>query len=153
MFTTLIEDLAEMIRYRGLENALVTGQMTEVLASPALDFVRVRAVFRALRRADIRPVWVLDEFDAGRRLFEDTPQFFHWLRELCSNPQVQGSGSDRCEAQASGRRTAGRARLRLLGERADDACTEAACRKLKSTNSSRDWMPTGCVWGRRSGRR
>ena len=91
LFRTLIEELAEEIRCRGPENTLVNGQITDALASPAIDFVRVRAVFRALRRADVRPVWVLDEFDAGRRLFEDTPQFFHWLRELCSNPQFKAA--------------------------------------------------------------
>ncbi len=91
LFRTLIEELAEDIRCRGLENEFLNGQMTDALASPAIDFIRVRAVFRALRRADIRPVWVLDEFDAGRRLFEDTPQFFHWLRELCSNPQFKAA--------------------------------------------------------------
>ena len=91
LFRTLIEELAEEIRCRGLDDALVNRQMTEVLASPEIDFIRVRAVFRSLRRADIRPVWVLDEFDAGRRLFEGTPQFFHWLRELCSNPQFKAA--------------------------------------------------------------
>ncbi|MDE0460627.1 MAG: ATP-binding protein [Chromatiales bacterium] len=91
LFRTLIEELAEEVRCRGLGNALVSGQMAEVLGSPAIDFVRVRAVFRALYRADIRPVWVLDEFDAGRRLFEATPQFFQWLRELCSNPQFKAA--------------------------------------------------------------
>ena len=91
LFRTLIEELADEIRCRGFEDALVNGQMTEALASPAIDFIRVRAVFRSLRRADIRPVWVLDEFDAGRRLFEGTPQFFHWLRELCSNPQFKAA--------------------------------------------------------------
>ena len=91
LFRTLIEELADEIRCCGLEDALVNGHMTDALASPAIDFIRVRAVFRALRRADIRPVWVLDEFDAGRRLFEDTPQFFHWLRELCSNPQFKAA--------------------------------------------------------------
>ena len=91
LFRTLIEELAEEVRCRGLENALVNGQVTDALASPAIDFIRVRAVFRTLRRADIRPVWILDEFDAGRRLFEDTPQFFHWLRELCSNPQFKAA--------------------------------------------------------------
>ena len=91
LFRTLIEELAEEMRCRGLENALVNGQVTDALAAPVIDFVRVRAVFRALRRADIRPVWILDEFDAGRRLFEDTPQFFHWLRELCSNPQFKAA--------------------------------------------------------------
>ena len=91
LFRTLIEELAEEIRCRGLDDALVNGQMTEALASPGIDFIRVRAVFRSLRRANIRPVWVLDEFDAGRRLFEGTPQFFHWLRELCSNPQFKAA--------------------------------------------------------------
>ena len=56
LFRTLIEELAEEIRCRGLENALMNGQVTDALASPAVDFIRVRAVFRALRRADIRPV-------------------------------------------------------------------------------------------------
>jgi len=91
LFRTLIEELAEDIRYRGLEHEFVNGQITEALASQVIDFIRVRAVFRALRQVDIRPVWVLDEFDAGRRLFEDKPQFFHWLRELCSNPQFKAA--------------------------------------------------------------
>ena len=60
--------------------------MTVALSHRDMDFSVVRAVFKSLRRADVRPVCVLDEFDAGRRLFRETPQCFHWLRELCSTP-------------------------------------------------------------------
>lgn len=48
-------------------------------------------MFKALRRVGIRPVCVLDEFDAGRRVFEDTPRCFQWLRELCSTSEFKAA--------------------------------------------------------------
>lgn len=91
LFKDLIEALAENVRRRALGNDLIDRRITEVLASPVSDFGMVRAVFKALRRAGIRPVCVLDEFDAGRRVFENSPQCFHWLRELCSNPEFKAA--------------------------------------------------------------
>ena len=91
LFRFLIDDLADSVRERGLGEGLVDKRIAEAIAAPVVGFGMVRAVFRALRRADIRPVWVLDEFDAGRRVFEDSPQCFHWLRELCSNPEFKSA--------------------------------------------------------------
>ena len=91
LFRLLIDDLAESLRERGLEDGLVDRRIAEAIAAPAVGFGEVRTVFRALRRARIRSVCVLDEFDAGRRVFENTPQCFHWLRELCSNPEFKAA--------------------------------------------------------------
>ncbi len=91
LFRSVIADLADDIHDRGLGSDPIDKRTTEALASSEVDFDKVRAVFRALRRADIRPIWVLDEFDAGRRLFENKPQCFHWLRELCSNPEFKAA--------------------------------------------------------------
>ena len=91
LFRFLIEDLADCVHERELRDDLVDKRIADALASPVVGFSMVRAVFRALRRADIRAICVLDEFDAGRRVFEDTPQCFHWLRELCSNPDFKAA--------------------------------------------------------------
>ena len=86
LFRRLVEDLVEAIDDQGLGNDEIVRRTDRALGQRETDFSAVRAVFRSLRRADIRPVCVLDEFDAGRRLFRQTPQCFHWLRELSSNP-------------------------------------------------------------------
>lgn len=91
LFKSLVEDLAESVRRRELGNDLIDQRVARILEAPEVDFGMVRGVFRALRRAGIRPVCVLDEFDAGRRVFEDTPRCFHWLRELCSNPDFKAA--------------------------------------------------------------
>ena len=96
LFKGLLEGLVEGVRDRERGNYLLElekleKQVGEVLASPVVDFNGVRAVFKVLRRAEMRPVWVLDEFDAGRRVFENAPQCFHWLRELCSNPEFKAA--------------------------------------------------------------
>ena len=91
LFRFLIEDLADRLPENELRDNLVSKTITDALASSAIGFGEVRAVFRAVRRADIRAVCVLDEFDAGRRVFENTPQCFHWFRELCSNPEFKAA--------------------------------------------------------------
>ena len=91
LFRVLVGDLGESIRDQGGVDATVGERIAEVAAAPEVDFGAVRRAFKALRRADIRPVCVLDEFDAGRRVFEDAPQSFHWLRELCSNPEFKAA--------------------------------------------------------------
>ena len=48
-------------------------------------FSCTRSFFKALKKANIRAICVLDEFDAGRYLFEGSPKTFHWLREMGSN--------------------------------------------------------------------
>ena len=91
LFRFLIEDVAACLRAGELRDHPVGKQIAGALTSPTIGFSAVRSVFRAIRRADIRPVCVLDEFDAGRRVFKDTPQCFHWFRELCSNPEFKAA--------------------------------------------------------------
>lgn len=91
LFRRLVEDLAEGIDACRLGNGEIDQRMAKALAQQDIDFSMVRAVFRSLRRAEVRPVCVLDEFDAGRRLFKETPQCFHWLRELCSSPEFKAA--------------------------------------------------------------
>ena len=87
----LVEDLIEGMCVEKIGSELAQKRMNEILARSAIDFSAVRTVFKSLRQAGIRPVCVLDEFDAGRRVFKDTPRFFHWLRELCSNPEFKAA--------------------------------------------------------------
>lgn len=87
----LVEELAEGMRSAELGNELTERRMNDVLKSATINFGAVRSVFKSLQQAEVRPVWVLDEFDAGRRVFKDTPRFFHWLRELCSNPEFKAA--------------------------------------------------------------
>ena len=87
----LIEDLTEGVRAGKIGSELTQKRVNEVLERPTIDFNAVRTVFKSLRQAGIRPVCVLDEFDAGRRVFKHTPRFFHWLRELCSNPEFKAA--------------------------------------------------------------
>lgn len=91
LFRLLIQDLFDVVCDRGLGEDLIVKRIAEVIEAPVVDYVAVRSVFRALRRARLRPVCILDEFDAGRRVFEDQPQCFHWLRELCSNPDFKAA--------------------------------------------------------------
>ena len=58
---------------------------------PSAGFSEVRSLFRALRLESIRPVCVFDEFDAARYLLRETPQVFHWLRELASNAEFKAA--------------------------------------------------------------
>ena len=87
----LVEDIAESVRTGKFWNDSIQDKIHETLASPIIDFNAVRALFKLLRQKGLRPVCVLDEFDAGRRVFRKTPQFFHWLRELCSNPSFKAA--------------------------------------------------------------
>lgn len=91
MFKRLVEELHECVRRRDLSSDEIECRVIEALSERCIDFGRVRRVFKSLRSAGVRPVCVLDEFDAGRRLFAAAPQCFHWLRELCSNPQFKAA--------------------------------------------------------------
>ena len=91
LFKLLVDDFIHSIRERGIEDDFLRQRLEEAKSATVLDFHAVRTVFKNLHRADIRAVCVLDEFDAGRRLFEDKPQCFHWLRELCSNPEFKAA--------------------------------------------------------------
>lgn len=91
LFRFLVEELIGVVRRRGLGNELIESRVERALAASVIGFNEVRAVFRSLRQAGLRPICVLDEFDAGRRVFEDVPQCFHWLRELCSNPEFKAA--------------------------------------------------------------
>ena len=87
----LVEELAEGLRSAKLGSELIERRVNDVLNGVTIDFGAVRSVFKSLQQAEVRPVCVLDEFDAGRRVFRDTPRFFHWLRELCSNPEFKAA--------------------------------------------------------------
>ncbi len=87
----LVEELAEGVRSAELDSELTEKRVNDVLKNEKIDFGAVRSVFKSLQRIEVRPVCVLDEFDAGRRVFKDTPRFFHWLRELCSNPEFKAA--------------------------------------------------------------
>lgn len=91
LFRRLVGDIADAIDDQGLGSDEINRRTTKALEPQVLDFGAVRAVFRSLRRADIRPVCVLDEFDAGRRLFRETTQCFQWLRELASTPEIKAA--------------------------------------------------------------
>lgn len=91
LFRRLLLNMDEVLREQQLHNPEIEHRISSALAESVLDFGSVRGVFRSLRRANIRPIYVLDEFDAGRRLFEHTPQYFHWIRELSSNPEFKAA--------------------------------------------------------------
>jgi len=91
LFRSLVEELIGVVRRRRLGNALIETRIERALAGSVMGFNEIRTVFKSLRQAGVRPVCVLDEFDAGRRVFEDAPECFHWLRELCSNPEFKAA--------------------------------------------------------------
>lgn len=91
MFRRLVEELYECVGGGEPCSDEIQHRVSEVLSERVVDFGRVRRVFKSFRTAGVRPVCVLDEFDAGRRLFAEAPQCFHWLRELCSNPQFKAA--------------------------------------------------------------
>ena len=74
---------------------MLTSQIDDsaqsVVNNRDVSFSTVRDVFRAVREARLRAVCILDEFDAGRYLFSGKSQCFHWLRELCSNPEFKAA--------------------------------------------------------------
>ena len=87
----VVEELAEELRSKKLGNELTHSRVNKALTESLIDFNVVRTVFRSLKQEGLRPISVLDEFDAGRRLFKDTPNLFHWLRELCSNSDFKAA--------------------------------------------------------------
>ena len=102
LLRSVIMDLADEVRSQNLGNDVIESLITQAFASPNLDFNRVQNLFKSLRRAEIRPVCILDEFDAGRRVFSGTPHCFHWLRELCSNPQFKAAVRTHHQAPPAG---------------------------------------------------
>lgn len=91
LFRYLLENLRGSIRSRKLDNELLERRVKEAFAKSAIDFNAIRTVFKSIRQTGARVVCVLDEFDAGRRVFKDAPELFHWLRELCSNPEFKAA--------------------------------------------------------------
>jgi len=91
LFRTLVEDVVEEIRARLWSTERIESASARALADGDLVFQRLQNFFRAVRQAGVRAVCVLDEFDAGRYLFSGAPQCFHWLRELCSNPEFKAA--------------------------------------------------------------
>lgn len=92
LFRSLIVELSEAVRDRSWSNEEIDRRVDAALEGRDLvGFDSVRRVFRSLTRGMIRPVCVLDEFDAGRHLFKDSPQCFYWFRELCSNSEFKAA--------------------------------------------------------------
>lgn len=91
LFHSLVRALIDSLRERGLLTEKVESRAAQALESHPITWERVRGVFQKVREAGIRAVCILDEFDAGRYLFEDTPQVFHWLRGLCSDPAFKAA--------------------------------------------------------------
>jgi AAA ATPase domain len=91
MFRALVEDLLETMKAHSWSNELIEDAGERVIGDGELAFPRLRGFFRAIRQSGVRAVCVLDEFDAGRYVFAGVPQCFHWLRELCSNPEFKAA--------------------------------------------------------------
>lgn len=91
LFQSLIIELWEGIQSKEMSNEAIDSQASRVLNQPDLSFFFVRSFFYQIRKAGIRAVCILDEFDASRYLFEGKQQYFHWLRELCSNPEFKAA--------------------------------------------------------------
>ena len=91
LLRSVIKDLAEGVLSRGFDTQLIERRIENALNDPRFNFNNVRAVFKSLRQENIRPVCIFDEFDAGRRVFRGTPHCFHWIRELCSNPEFKAA--------------------------------------------------------------
>lgn len=91
LFRAIIDALhEELLLSRWLTDRLASA-ITRGLSDPNISFSLIRMVFREVRKTGIRVVCILDEFDAGRYLFTGNPQVFHWLRELCSNPEFKAA--------------------------------------------------------------
>jgi hypothetical protein len=93
LFHALVRDLLDDLPRTG-----VAGDAVESINSCARHFLdtpvtirNLRAVFRCIRQAGVRPICILDEFDAGRYLFAGATHCFHWLRELASNPDFKAA--------------------------------------------------------------
>ena len=91
LFVSLISNLHEEVKLKNLSTSLIEERAVHVLDGPSTGFDGIRRFFRSLRQHNVRAVCVLDEFDAGRYVFADNPQCFHWLRELCSNPEFKAA--------------------------------------------------------------
>ena len=91
LFRSLVLDILEELQVQGWSNEQIQLRVERLIDRPETSFPFVREFFRQLRNSDVRAVCVLDEFDAGRYLFAGSPQCFHWLRELCSNPEFKAA--------------------------------------------------------------
>ncbi len=89
LFKNLMSNLLEEIQENGLSDDKIELCFRKVIENLELSFDVVRSAFRLLRRQNLRLVCVLDEFDAGRYIFNGMPELFHWLRELGSNPDFK----------------------------------------------------------------
>lgn len=84
----LLQQVVDAIRHRELSTDLFEARVQRALgpARGGINLHGVNGVFNAVRQISLRVICILDEFDAGRRLFVGSPWFFNWLRDLCSNP-------------------------------------------------------------------
>ena len=91
LFGQMLADLSDAIEAEGLESSLLAKRLGVASSAEKINFGDLRRVFSAVRKIGLRVVCVLDEFDSGRRIFQGTPECFHWLRELCSNPDYKAA--------------------------------------------------------------
>jgi len=91
LFHIVIEDLVKGLQEETWSSPRVESRAARVLEHPISSFTNVRDVFRSVRQDGVRAICILDEFDASRYLFAGAPQCFHWLRELCSNPDFKAA--------------------------------------------------------------
>ncbi len=91
LFRALVKDLMACIRQEGWSIERVESRGKCVLENSPVSFSDIREVFRSVRQQGIRPLCIFDEFDSTRYLFAAKPECFHWLRELCSNPEFKAA--------------------------------------------------------------
>jgi len=89
LFRTVITDFLQEARSAGLASLDMESVAAQSLQHPLGSFPPIRDFFKAVRRAGVRAICILDEFDAGRRLFAKHPECFHWLRGLASSEQFK----------------------------------------------------------------
>jgi AAA+ ATPase superfamily predicted ATPase len=94
LLTDLVRETTQRVAEFGHGTGPIEKQSAEALkAGPNQQWFEVHTFFRLLKKAGIRVICVLDEFDAGRYTLKDNPQSFHALRELASMP-YRNSGID-----------------------------------------------------------
>ncbi len=89
LFADLVAQFVEEIKNAGLMTQRLSEVADKALASAPNRFANVKRFFEIARQQEIRCICVMDEFDSARVLFSGQRIYFHWLRELASNPQFK----------------------------------------------------------------
>jgi len=90
LLTDLVrETTGKLIEFGHITEAIQRQSAEALEAGPNQQWYEVHTFFRLLKKAGIRVICVLDEFDAGRYTLKDNPQSFHALRELASSTEFK----------------------------------------------------------------